>query len=33
MRPDIVTLDITIPVMDGLECMMEIKKWNMFLWL
>ncbi|MBU3099296.1 MULTISPECIES: response regulator [Clostridium] len=26
LRPDIVTLDITMPIMDGLECMMEIKK-------
>ncbi len=24
--PDLVTLDITMPVMDGLECMKEIKK-------
>lgn len=26
LRPDLVTLDITMPVMDGLECMVEIKK-------
>ena len=26
LRPDIVTLDITMPIMDGIECMMEIKK-------
>lgn len=26
LRPDIVTLDVTMPEMDGLECMMEIKK-------
>jgi len=26
LKPDIVTLDITMPIMDGIECMMEIKK-------
>lgn len=26
LRPDIVTLDITMPEMDGIECMSEIKK-------
>ncbi len=26
LRPDIVTLDITMPEMDGIECMQEIKK-------
>jgi two-component system, chemotaxis family, chemotaxis protein CheY len=26
LRPDIVTLDVTMPEMDGLECMMQIKK-------
>lgn len=26
LSPDIVTLDITMPEMDGLECMIEIKK-------
>lgn len=26
LRPDLVTLDITMPEMDGLECMKEIKK-------
>jgi two-component system chemotaxis response regulator CheY len=26
LRPDLVTLDITMPEMDGLECMQEIKK-------
>lgn len=26
LRPDIVTLDITMPVMNGIECMSEIKK-------
>lgn len=26
LRPDIVTLDITMPEMDGIECMAEIKK-------
>jgi len=26
MKPDIVTLDITMPEMDGIACMMEIKK-------
>lgn len=26
LRPDIVTLDITMPEMGGLECMVEIKK-------
>lgn len=26
LNPDIVTLDITMPEMDGIECMMEIKK-------
>ncbi|AFA50057.1 chemotaxis protein response regulator CheY6 [Acetobacterium woodii DSM 1030] len=25
-KPDLITLDITMPVMDGLECMREIKK-------
>ena len=25
-KPDLVTLDITMPVMDGLECMKEINK-------
>jgi len=27
-KPDIVTLDITMPEMDGIECMTEIKKLN-----
>ncbi len=26
LKPDIVTLDITMPVMDGLECLEEINK-------
>lgn len=26
LKPDIVTLDITMPEMDGVECMAEIKK-------
>lgn len=26
LRPDIVTLDVTMPEMDGLECVMEMKK-------
>ncbi len=26
LRPDIVTLDITMPEMDGIECMLEINK-------
>jgi two-component system chemotaxis response regulator CheY len=26
LKPDIVTLDITMPEMDGIECMIEIKK-------
>ena len=26
LKPDIVTLDITMPEMDGIECMTEIKK-------
>jgi two-component system chemotaxis response regulator CheY len=26
LRPDIVTLDVTMPEMDGIECMSEIKK-------
>lgn len=26
LKPDIVTLDITMPEMDGIECMAEIKK-------
>jgi len=26
LKPDIVTLDITMPVMDGIECMAEIHK-------
>lgn len=26
LKPDIVTLDITMPEMDGIECMSEIKK-------
>ncbi len=26
LKPDIVTLDITMPEMNGLECMLEIKK-------
>ena len=28
LNPDIVTLDITMPEMDGLECLNEIKKLN-----
>jgi len=26
LKPDIVTLDITMPVMDGIECLIEINK-------
>lgn len=28
LKPDIVTLDITMPEMDGIECMAEISKMN-----
>lgn len=28
LNPDIITLDITMPEMDGIECMEEIKKMN-----
>jgi len=31
LKPDIVTLDITMPEMNGIECMAEIKKWNISL--